>query len=134
MPKTNKLNLPVLAMDIGGTKISAAIISGEDRVIAREYDLTLSSEGPERVINRMLAVIDLLLNNNETKPSQLCGISIAIAGAIDTDRGLVTKSPHLPGWYNVPLRDIVREEFRTNTMIVNDANAAALAEHRSGTS
>ncbi|MFC1899165.1 ROK family protein [Chloroflexota bacterium] len=132
MSKTSKLNLPVLAMDIGGTKISTAIISGEDRIIAREYDLTLSGEGPEAVINRTIAVMDLLLDKSETKPNQLCGISIAIAGAIDTVRGMVTKSPHLPGWHNVPLRDIVREEFRTNTIIVNDANAAALAEHRFG--
>jgi len=61
--------------------------------------------------------------------SQLSGISIAAAGAINLDKGLITSSPNLPGWHDVPLRDIIKEKYGVNTFLINDASAAALGEH-----
>jgi glucokinase len=132
MRKTKKSELPVLAIDLGGTKIFAAIISNKGQVVAREYCLTLADEGPEAVINRIFSAIDHLLSQRNINPSQLDSISIAAAGAIDFDKGLVTSSPHLPGWHDVPLRDIVKEKYKVNTFLINEANAAALGEHYLG--
>jgi len=121
--------LPVLAIDLGGTKIITVIINN-GQVIAEERCLTLADEGQQSVINRILSTIDHLLKN--TDPSQLDSISLAVAGAIDLERGLVTSSPHLPGWHDVQLRDMVREKYRLNTFLLNDASAAALGEHHFG--
>ena len=41
-------------------------------------------------------------------------------------------SPNLPGWRDVPLRDMVRERYGVDAFLVNDASAAALGEHRFG--
>jgi len=123
--------LPVLAIDLGGTKIITAIINN-GQVIAEERCLTLADEGPQSVINRLLSSVDYLLSLKNIEPSQLDSISLAAAGAIDLEKGLVTSSPHLPGWHDVPLRDIVREKYRLNTFLLNDASAAALGEHRFG--
>ena len=120
--------LPVLAMDLGGTKIYAATISAKGQVIAREYHPTLAEEGPEGVISRIFKTIDHLISQNDINLPQLTGISIAAAGAIDIKRGLVTVSPHLPNWHDVPLRDIIGEKYQINTFLTNDANAAALGE------
>ena len=132
MQATKKSELPVLAIDLGGTKIIAAIISNEGQVMAREYCLTLADEGPQPVIKRILSAIDHILRQINIDLSQLYGINIAAAGAIDFDKGLVTSSPHLPGWHDIPLRDIVREKHKVNTFLINDANAAALGEHHFG--
>jgi len=126
------MELPVLAIDLGGTKIFAAIISNKGQVMAREYCLTLADEGPQPVIKRILSAIDHILRQINIDLSQLYGISIAAAGAIDSEKGLVTSSPHLPGWHDIPLRDIVREKYKVNTFLTNDANAAALGEHHFG--
>jgi len=45
---------------------------------------------------------------------------------------MITASPNLPGWYDVPLRGIVSEKYGVNTFLINDADAAALGEHRFG--
>lgn len=132
MQETKKPGLPVLAIDVGGTKIIAAIISNKGQVMAREYHLTLADEGAESVIKRILSAIDHLLSLRNLDPSQLDSISIAAAGAIDLDKGLVTLSPSLPGWRNIPLRDIVKGKYRVNTFLINDATAAALGEHHFG--
>ena len=122
--------MPVLAIDLGGTKIIATVVS--NKVIAREYQPTQANEGPQSVIKRILSMIDHLLSLRNLELSQLDSISIAAAGAIDFERGLVTFSPNLPGWHDIPLRDIVREKYRVNTFLINDASAAALGEHRFG--
>ncbi|GAI49439.1 unnamed protein product, partial [marine sediment metagenome] len=123
---------PVLAIDLGGTKIIAAIISHQGQVMAKEYHPTLADEGPQSVIDRILSAIDHLLRVRNMGSSQLHSISIAAAGAIDLDQGVITISPNLPGWHDIPLRDIVGKECGVNTFLINDANAAALGEHHFG--
>jgi glucokinase len=132
MQKLEKHKLPVLAVDLGGTKIITAIISNSGQVVAEDRCLTLADEGVSPVIERLFAAIDSLLNRNNMEPSQLGGISLAAAGAIDSDRGVITLSPNLPGWRDVPLGDMVRERYRVDVFLVNDASAAALGEHRFG--
>jgi len=132
MQETKEHDLPVLAIDVGGTKIIAAIIFDKSQVMAKEYYLTLADEGPQPVIERIFSAIDHLLGLRNIGSSQLTSISIAAAGAINLDKGLITSSPNLPGWHDVPLRDIVKEKYRVNTCLINDASAAALGEHRLG--
>ena len=90
MQETKKHRLPVLAIDLGGTKIIAAIISNEGEVIAREYCLTSADEGVQPVINRILSAVDHLLSLRNMDSSQLDSISIAAAGAINFEKGLIT--------------------------------------------
>jgi glucokinase len=124
-----KINIGV---DLGGTKIIAALVSPTGEIIAREYTPTMAPEGPGAVIGRILAAIDHAINMARIGRSELGGIGIAAAGALDVERGLVTASPHLPGWRDVPLRDIIGEKSQMSAFLINDANAAAIGEHRFG--
>jgi glucokinase len=129
MQKSGK---PVLAADIGGTKIMTAVISDDGRILDADRCLTLADAGVSPVIDRLFTAIDGLLKRAKLEPSQLGGIGIAAAGAIDSGRGVVTFSPNLPGWRDVPLGEMVRERYRAEAFLVNDASAAALGEHRFG--
>ena len=132
MQPARKQELPVLAIDIGGTKIIIALISDKGDMIAREYCPTLADEGLQPVIDRMLASVDHLLGLRNIDSSQVHSLSLASAGIIDMEKGIVTLSPNLPGWRDIPLRKIVEERVGIKTFLLNDANAAALAEHRLG--
>jgi glucokinase len=123
---------PVLAVDIGGTKIIIATISNNGSILAQDRCPTLADEGARAVVDRLFSAIDRLLDKNNLEPSQLSGISMAVAGAIDSGRGLITVSPNLPGWRDVPLGDMARERYHVEAFLVNDASAAALGEHRFG--
>jgi len=123
---------PVLAVDIGGTMIRLGLISTEGQIIAREHCPTVAEEGPGPVIDRILSALEGLLKSHNVNLSRLHSISIAAAGAIDTDSGIVTMSPSLPGWVDIPLRDTIETAYGISTFLLNDANAAALGEHRFG--
>jgi len=123
---------PVVGVDIGGTKIIAAVFDGDGAMLSRIYCLTLGSEGPDRVINRISSTISKVIEKAGLKRDQVGCIGIAAAGAIDINRGIVADSPNIPRWQNIPLRDRLLESLGGPLFVLNDANAAALAEHRLG--
>ena len=133
MSEIKKQELPVLAIDLGGTKVITALISSKGEMLARETLPTLASEGLESVVNRIFSAIDHLLSLKNVTSFQETAISIAAAGVIDMKEGIITSSPNLPGWHDVPLRSMVKERYNVNTFLINDAKAAALGEHQFGT-
>jgi glucokinase len=133
MTKQQHTGAPVIAVDIGGTKILLALFAATGEMLAKDTRPTLAAEGVKAVTARLCSAIGGLLQQNNIKSSRLGGICIACAGGIDTGRGVVvTPSPHLPGWVDIPLADIIREKYHVPAFVVNDASAAALGEHRYG--
>src|SRR4030042_526792 len=133
MKKTEQNGKSVVAVDIGGTTIMTAAFSADGHILARDVTPNLADEGVSRVTGRLFGAIEKLLDQNITEIDGLAGIGIACAGGIDSERGVVvTPSPNMPGWIDIPLADIVRERFNLNTFVVNDASAAALGESRFG--
>ncbi len=45
---------------------------------------------------------------------------------------MITDSPNLPGWHNIPLKAEIEKSTGVRTFVINDATAAALGEHRFG--
>jgi len=123
---------PVVAVDIGGTKITSAVITREGKMISRIYRLTLAQEGPQKVIHRMVDAVKLSVRKAGLELSGLGGIGIAAGGITDIGKGLVSEAPNLPGWHNIPLRDRLADSLGKPVFLLNDASAAALGEHRMG--
>jgi glucokinase len=124
-----KYESPVIAVDIGGTKILTALFSSDGNIQAKDVRPTLAGEGVDRVVGRIISAIESLL----PAALPLDSICLACAGGIDTGRGVVvTPSPHMPGWSGIPLADIIKKKFGVGVFLVNDASAAALGEHRYG--
>lgn len=118
-----------VGVDIGGTKILAAVVTPQGEILAREKRATMADEGPEAVISRLIGAIEAALSLAGTEPARLAAIGIAVAGMALPGEGVVAFSPNLRGWRDVPLRDIVARQLGVSTFLINDASAAALGEH-----
>jgi glucokinase len=128
-----KNNKPIIAVDIGGTKIMLALFSADGKILDRSGDFTHASDGVNTVVKRLVSAINDIILKNKLTPPQIDAVSIACAGGIDIAKGIVvTPSPHLPGWTNLPLAEIVKKKTGITTYILNDASAAALGEQRYG--
>ena len=123
---------PVVAVDVGGTKITAAVITRKGEMLSRTYRLTLAREGPQKVINHMVDAVQRSLRKAGLDLSAIGGVGVAAAAIIDIGRGLVSEAPNLPRWRNIPLRDRLEESLGKPVFLLNDASAAALGEHRMG--
>jgi len=122
----------ILGVDLGGTKIAAALATTRGEILARGRSPTHAQTGPDAVIESICATINEVLSAKALEPSLLLGIGIAAAGVIDSVNGKVIFSPNLPGWHEVPLRDAIEQQFGIPAYLGNDANLAALGEWHFG--
>lgn len=118
----------IVGVDIGGSKVAVALATAEGQILGREYTPTSAEAKPDAVVNGICVGIDKIVSIAGIEPTDLCGIGIAAAGIIDSDRGTVITSPNLPGWHEVPLRDAIQERFNIPVYLGNDASLAALGE------
>jgi glucokinase len=119
----------IIGVDLGGTNIRAALADETGKILRHAGRPTAAHEGRASVLARIVATIREAAGSDL---SNVRGIGIGAPGPLDPWKGIVHEAPNLPGWFNVPLRDIVQTEFGIRTFVGNDANLAALAEHRFG--
>ena len=131
MPE-NKSQRLILGVDIGGTKVAAALATAYGEIVARGRKPTPAQAGPDAVISSVFTTIEETMASGKVDSSQLLGVGIAVAGIIDSDKGKVIFSPNLPDWHEVPLGDIVQQRFGIPTYLGNDATLAALGEWNFG--
>lgn len=116
----------VVAVDLGGTQIRAAVLDAEGKVMARVVRLTKAEEGLSPVLGRIREAIHETLA--QAPLGKIRAIGVGSPGPLDPFRGIVRSASNLPGWRDVPLRAILEEEFPLPVHLGNDANVAALAE------
>jgi glucokinase len=125
-------NLPlVMGIDLGGTQIRTSVLRGAT-LLSRIGLLTGENPTPERIVPRMFQAVEQALAEAGTTIKQIAGIGIGAPGPLNSHTGVVFAPPNLPGWVNVPLRDLFSEHFHIPIFVENDANAAALAEYMFG--
>lgn len=115
----------VIGLDLGGTQIRSARLDPALNILQRENMLTLADEGLEPTLQRIKEAIYKVLPEDR---STVKGIGISAPGPLNPLTGVVVAPPNLPGWHDVPLEDILHEEFDLPVYVGNDANVAGLAE------
>jgi glucokinase len=121
---------PVLGLDIGGTKLAAAVVTPDGRSHALQVAPTGREEGPDRVLDRLVALGHQAVAAAGLGPVAAVGISCG--GPLDADAGVLLGPLHLPGWDAVPVVELARSAYGVPAALENDATAAALGEYRFG--
>ncbi|MCS7071462.1 MAG: ROK family protein [Anaerolinea sp.] len=121
----------IIGVDLGGTRLRAARLNADLDVLAREEMLTLADEGFEATIGRVKDIIRRMLPPPGSGDT-VAGIGVSIPGPTNPFTGVVELGTNLKGWQNVPLVQILRDEFNVPVYIGNDANVAAMAETAKG--
>jgi glucokinase len=116
-----------VGVDIGGTKIAAAVVDTDGRLVAREDRLT-----PGRTTHP-LVVEDTIVEAVEglRRAHEVSAVGVGAAGFVDAAGRTVMFAPHL-SWREEPLADRLATRLDVPVLLDNDANAALWAEHRFG--
>ncbi|WP_049531059.1 ROK family protein [Tropheryma whipplei] len=109
-----------IGVDIGGTKISAALV---DRSGNMDGQLTVPTD-PVGVIDQVVELVNKLSDGES-----VCAVGVAVASFLNYSRDFVYNSPNL-GLENIPIRNLLQNRIKFPVFIENDANAAAWAEWR----
>jgi glucokinase len=120
----------VLGLDIGGTKLAAAVVGPDGATSTVLVEPTHSEQGWHAVVDRLFDLGRRAVQLSGRHPVQAVGI--ACGGPLDAASGILNSPPHLPGWHDVPIGPLASEAFGVPFALQNDATAAALAEYRFG--
>ncbi len=118
-----------IGVDLGGTNLRIAAFDSEWNRLAYINLPTRVSEGPDAVVGDMCDAIRQLL---EQCPQQLVGVGIGAPGPLELPSGKFHRPPNLPGFDAFLLKDAMESKLQTPVIVEKDANAAALAEWKSG--
>lgn len=116
-----------LGIDVGGTKIMAALADAHGSVIARKRMPTPRNTKGEHVVAAIADIVAVLLAEHRVESRQLAGIGLAIPGTVAPAEGKVVFTPNmtLSGMVIAPL---LRNRFKVPVYIGNDVNLGTLGE------
>jgi glucokinase len=117
----------ILALDIGGTKLAAGLVTPDGQLLGSGREPTRAVEGPDVVIAQLVA-----LGRRVYGDAHPALVGVGCGGPLDANRGIVQQPLNLPGWVDVPLVAHLEAAFDLPVYLDNDANAAARGEHRWG--
>ena len=126
----------VIGVDIGGTKVAAALLRG--RLPALGARSSSEVETPE-IIDRFTTLTDATSHEAALQGIEHCiadlehgsgrveGIGVGVASMVDFAAGRIVESVNLP-LADVPLRDVLQRRFEVPVVVDNDATVAAVGE------
>lgn len=118
-----------LGVDIGGTKIAAALINQKGKIFHRK-EFPSNIETKETLFQTVLQAIYSVLAASQLNIKELNGIGVGVPGKIDVESGIAVMQNNIP-WNNFPLVERLKAELGVDLKIVinNDVKMAAYAEY-----
>ncbi len=109
----------VIGLDLGGTKIAVARLSGSDLSdsLIRPTDVS----GQDALIEQLVQMIA------ECRGDELDGVGLGVPSVVEFETGRVVSSANVP-LVDVPLREVLGDRLGVPVFVDNDATVAALAE------
>jgi glucokinase len=117
----------IIAIDAGGTKISAALVSPKGKILKKFKIPTEASKGKEAVMANLVKSIESVWQKD------VKAIGIGMAGLIDAKKGIFRAGPNFPtNFRDVPLAALLKKRFKKPVFLDNDVHCFTLAEAKFG--
>ena len=111
-----------IGIDLGGTNIKGALVNENGEIVKQNTCPTHAEQGTQAVTDHIAEVIRDL-----AKDEIVSGVGMGCPGTVDDKAGTVVYACNL-GWVDYDVRTALKELTGYDVRLVNDANAAALAE------
>jgi glucokinase len=123
----------VIGLDIGASKLAAALIDPAGQVTARQQAVSPAADGPEAMVAAAAALVNRVTAEARAAGLHAAALGVATAGVVDPAEGFIRSAVDtIKDWAGVPLRRLLEELTGLPTAVENDVNAMALAEASRG--
>ena len=112
-------------IDLGGTKIEAIIVDGDNHVLGQSREPTPIDGGPADVAKQMAEAMSGAAKAAGVEPATLHGIGVGSPGDVDDEAGTVANARNLPNWIEpFELAAALSERLGATVHLGNDVQVA----------
>jgi glucokinase len=127
------MSLNAIGVDIGGSKIAAAIVGSDGSVAEQMSAPTPVAGGQAAILETVIRLCRGLLETATVQGQTISAVGVGSAGHVDHERGVITyASGTLPGWAGTALAAHLQTALDLPVVVENDVNALAIGESRFG--
>ncbi|GGS07650.1 sugar kinase [Streptomyces humidus] len=118
----------VIALDVGGTGMKAALIGADGALLHRARRATGRESGPDAVVAAILGfAADLRELGVERFGEPAAAAGVVVPGIVDEANGVAVYAANL-GWRDLPLRALLAERLGVPVALGHDVRTGGLAE------
>ena len=117
----------LVGVDVGSRTLRVALTDLQGKVLGRHQEPTDSSSGTA-TLDQIYSAVDDVFRRARRPRAKLYAVGIGAPGMTDVKTGRVINAVNLPGWVDVPLRELAEAHLKAPVRVDNDANMAALGE------
>lgn len=121
-----------LGIDLGGTYIKSGVVDDAGRPISSVSLETNPARGPEQGLLTLAEAGRRAVSAAGLTLGEIQAVGLGSPGTLNLERGMLIDPPNLPGWTNLPIRDLLAKLLGKPTVFQNDGNAAAYGEYWAG--
>lgn len=122
----------LIGIDVGGTKCAVIFGQKEGDTLNIVEKVKFPTTDVNDTIGHICDEVKQLMELGGLSAENTRAVGISCGGPLDSRKGIVMSPPNLPGWDNIPITDIIRQQTSLPAYIQNDANACAMAEWKFG--
>ena len=117
----------VIAVDLGGTKVVAALVSaaGEIKICLKEP--TCQDGGTSGVL-QIIRLVNEICKKNNRLPQEFCGLGIGLPAVLEPKTDYVIWGPNLSGWKDLDACSLLKQSLGIPVFLEYDGHTAALGE------
>ena len=134
---------PILAIDLGATRLRAALVGSDGAVLARAEELSATDRGPAALLDLAERLIRAVSRTTERNPGDALvspgalpaapvAIGISAIGPVDPVAGVILDPPNAPALRDVPIAPELERRLGLPAFLDRDTNVALLGEHAFG--
>ncbi len=120
-----------IGIDLGATNTKIGLFDDE-RLVTYLQEFTDPDAELDRLLDFIEGLVHKLLQQNDLGMDQLQCVGVAIPAYVDRSSGMIPNCNYIMAFNDAPLARLLQDRLGVHVTVENDANAAAIAEHRFG--
>jgi len=120
-----------IGVDLGGTNIAVGVVDENYNIVGRAKRKTNAKRGAESVCDDIAAAIREAAEESGLSLDDIASFGIGTPGSVDTKNGIIKSAGNLQ-FFDVNLKEMLKERLGKDFTVENDGNAAAYGEYIAG--
>lgn len=114
--------MQLIGIDLGGTNVRAGLVENGKVIKHASSRIPKSESDPKPVLECIVEVV------NQVFTDKVKGIGLGVPGVMDKEEGIIRAITNIPSFTDIPIKQILNNEFKVPVFIDNDVNCFVLGE------